>query len=63
MKQQSSLYLDSCPECDSLDVRLVRIVSDPPDSYDKMIDREEIKAEIRCEECAAEWLDYIGNEQ
>jgi uncharacterized Zn finger protein len=51
MQQNSSLYVDSCPECDSLEVRLIKVISEELD---------ELQVEVRCEECGVEWIDYVG---
>lgn len=51
MQQTNSLYLDSCPECDSLDVRLIKVISE---------ELSELQVEVRCQECGVEWIDFVG---
>lgn len=49
-----NVYIDSCPECDSLDVRVFG------DRIKKTSNMVEI--EVRCQECGASWFDYLEGE-
>ncbi len=53
MKPANSVYVDSCPDCDALDVRLIKVISE---------DINELQVKVRCQECGVEWIDYIGSE-
>lgn len=53
MHPMNSVYIDSCPDCDGLDVRLIKVISE---------ELEELQVEVRCQECGVEWIDYVGSE-
>lgn len=45
----SDYFLDACPECISLNVRVL---------FEESLDTE-TQVEVKCQDCGYEWIDFI----
>lgn len=53
--QFSSDFIDSCPECDSLNIRAVDTM---PISSEEL-EQTDWPVEVYCQDCGADWRDYV----